>query len=83
MENISQCSATQRAGRAGREAPGKCYRLYSEKHFNSLSKVTVPEILRSNLAMVKFNKKKYFLELADNFAVKYLFLLLNKIIFLN
>ncbi|VDK73314.1 unnamed protein product [Litomosoides sigmodontis] len=52
VEDISQCSATQRAGRAGREAPGKCYRLYSEKHFHSLSKVTVPEILRSNLAVV-------------------------------
>uniref|UniRef100_A0AAF5PKB9 RNA helicase n=1 Tax=Wuchereria bancrofti TaxID=6293 RepID=A0AAF5PKB9_WUCBA len=52
VENISQCSATQRAGRAGREAPGKCYRLYSEKHFHSLSKITVPEILRSNLAVV-------------------------------
>uniref|UniRef100_A0A0R3RR05 RNA helicase n=1 Tax=Elaeophora elaphi TaxID=1147741 RepID=A0A0R3RR05_9BILA len=52
VENISQSSATQRAGRAGREAPGKCYRLYSEKHFHSLSKMTVPEILRSNLAVV-------------------------------
>ncbi|KAM3728495.1 ATP-dependent RNA helicase [Dirofilaria immitis] len=52
VENISQCSATQRAGRAGREAPGKCYRLYSEKHFHSLSKATAPEILRSNLAVV-------------------------------
>ncbi|VIO88780.1 Uncharacterized protein BM_BM5583 [Brugia malayi] len=52
VENISQCSATQRAGRAGREAPGKCYRLYSEKHFHSLSKITVPEILRSNLSVV-------------------------------
>ncbi|CAG9534666.1 unnamed protein product [Cercopithifilaria johnstoni] len=52
VENISQCSATQRAGRAGREAPGKCYRLYSEKHFHSLSKMTVPEILRSNLAVI-------------------------------
>ncbi|KAL3989927.1 Helicase associated domain (HA2) family protein [Acanthocheilonema viteae] len=52
VENISQCSATQRAGRAGREAPGKCYRLYSEKHFHSLPKMTIPEILRSNLAVV-------------------------------
>lgn len=60
VENISQCSATQRAGRAGREAPGKCYRLYSEKHFHSLSKITVPEILRSNLSVVKFSKKVLF-----------------------
>ncbi|VDO27816.1 unnamed protein product, partial [Onchocerca flexuosa] len=68
VESISQCSATQRAGRAGREAPGKCYRLYSEQHFHSLSKVTVPEILRSNLAVVKFIEK-YFSELRGQFLL--------------
>uniref|UniRef100_A0A0N5ASJ3 UTP--glucose-1-phosphate uridylyltransferase n=1 Tax=Syphacia muris TaxID=451379 RepID=A0A0N5ASJ3_9BILA len=52
LEDISRASAMQRAGRAGREAPGKCYRLYSEKHYNSLEKAVVPEILRSNLATV-------------------------------
>lgn len=30
---ISQCSAKQRAGRAGRTRPGKCYRLYPESTF--------------------------------------------------
>jgi ATP-dependent helicase HrpB len=30
LENISQASATQRTGRAGRVAPGVCYRLWSE-----------------------------------------------------
>uniref|UniRef100_A0A1I8EQ46 Uncharacterized protein n=1 Tax=Wuchereria bancrofti TaxID=6293 RepID=A0A1I8EQ46_WUCBA len=40
------------AGRPEREAPCKCYRLYLGKHFYSLSKITVPEILRSNLAVV-------------------------------
>ncbi|KIW01392.1 uncharacterized protein PV09_07159 [Verruconis gallopava] len=47
---VSKASATQRAGRAGRTRPGKCYRLYTEAAYQSLSEVTVPEIQRSNLA---------------------------------
>ena len=47
---VSRASATQRAGRAGRTKPGKCYRLYTEQDFNSLDEATVPEIQRSNLA---------------------------------
>lgn len=47
---ISKASATQRAGRAGRTKPGKCYRLYSEAVFRDLPDSTVPEIQRSNLA---------------------------------
>ena len=47
---ISQASATQRAGRAGRTKPGKCYRMYTEDAFDSLDEATVPEIQRSNLA---------------------------------
>ncbi|CAK3892732.1 ATP-dependent RNA helicase DHX35 [Lecanosticta acicola] len=47
---VSKASATQRAGRAGRTKPGKCYRLYTEADFHSLSDATVPEIQRSNLA---------------------------------
>lgn len=47
---VSKASATQRAGRAGRTKPGKCYRLYTEAAYNSLQEATVPEIQRSNLA---------------------------------
>lgn len=47
---VSKASATQRAGRAGRTKPGKCYRLYTESAFNNLDEATVPEIQRSNLA---------------------------------
>ncbi|GAB7361156.1 hypothetical protein MBLNU230_g1189t2 [Neophaeotheca triangularis] len=47
---ISKASATQRAGRAGRTKPGKCYRLYPENVYNSLAAATIPEIQRSNLA---------------------------------
>ncbi|KAA8903152.1 P-loop containing nucleoside triphosphate hydrolase protein [Sphaerosporella brunnea] len=47
---ISKASATQRAGRAGRTRPGKCYRLYTEKAHSSLGDVAVAEIQRSDLA---------------------------------
>ena len=47
---ISKASATQRAGRAGRTRPGKCYRLYTQSVYQSLPEATVPEIQRSNLA---------------------------------
>ncbi|KAI9686462.1 MAG: hypothetical protein M1820_010621 [Bogoriella megaspora] len=49
---VSKASATQRAGRAGRTKPGKCYRLYTEQDYASLPETTVPEIQRSNLAPV-------------------------------
>ncbi|RVW30384.1 putative pre-mRNA-splicing factor ATP-dependent RNA helicase DEAH5 [Vitis vinifera] len=42
---ISQASAKQRAGRAGRTGPGKCYRLYTESAYrNEMSPTSVPEI---------------------------------------
>lgn len=47
---ISKASATQRAGRAGRTKPGKCFRLYTENAFEVLEDATSPEIQRSNLA---------------------------------
>ncbi|KAI9734824.1 MAG: hypothetical protein M1834_001902 [Cirrosporium novae-zelandiae] len=49
---ISKASATQRAGRAGRTKPGKCFRLYTEPAYARLPEVTVPEIQRSNLAPI-------------------------------
>lgn len=49
---ISKASASQRAGRAGRTKPGKCFRLYTEQAYESLPEVTVPEVQRSNLAPV-------------------------------
>jgi len=41
---ISKSSAAQRAGRAGREAPGKCYRLYPASYFDVLADNATPEI---------------------------------------
>lgn len=49
---VSKAAATQRAGRAGRTKPGKCYRLYTEAAYNSLDDASIPEIQRSNLAPV-------------------------------
>ncbi|KAL8151455.1 hypothetical protein V2J09_021263 [Rumex salicifolius] len=47
---ISKASAKQRAGRAGRVRPGKCYRLYTEEYFtNEMPSEGIPEIQRSNL----------------------------------
>ncbi|KAL7073813.1 hypothetical protein ACQ4LE_007589 [Meloidogyne hapla] len=50
--NISKAQAIQRAGRAGREAPGKCYRLYSQQDYEGFEPVQVPELLRSNISSV-------------------------------
>merc|ERR1712054_545545 len=56
---ISKASAHQRAGRAGRTRPGKCFRLYTEKAFKKeLMEQTYPEILRSNLSAVVLQLKK-------------------------
>ncbi len=52
IEAISQASANQRAGRAGRTSAGVVIRLYSEEDYNSRSEFTDPEILRTNLASV-------------------------------
>jgi ATP-dependent helicase HrpA len=52
IEAISQASATQRAGRAGRVSAGVCIRLYSEEDLQARDPYTAPEILRSNLAGV-------------------------------
>merc|ERR1712115_301513 len=56
---ISKASAAQRAGRAGRTRPGKCFRLYTEQAFKKeLIEQTHPEILRSNLGSVVLQLKK-------------------------
>jgi len=48
---ISQAQAKQRAGRAGRTGPGKCYRLYTERAYrDEMLSTNVPEIQRTNLA---------------------------------
>lgn len=48
----SKSQALQRSGRAGREGPGKCFRLYPETEFEKLEDSTKPEIKRCNLSNV-------------------------------
>ena len=55
---ISQASARQRAGRAGRTGPGKCYRLYTETAFRGeMLSTSIPEIQRTNLGNVVLQLK--------------------------
>ena len=47
---ISQSSADQRKGRAGRTGPGECHRLFSEHEYESMRSESTPEILRITLS---------------------------------
>jgi len=49
---ISKASANQRKGRAGRTAPGFCYRLYTRDDFENRSLFTMEEIYRTDLSEV-------------------------------
>ena len=49
---VSKASADQRRGRAGRIAPGTCYRLWSESANEKLAPDTTPEILQADLTPV-------------------------------
>jgi ATP-dependent helicase HrpB len=57
MEKISRASADQRAGRAGRTAPGRCLRLWSERDQLGRRLQDLPEIKRLDLAEVLLNLK--------------------------
>ncbi|XP_067833609.1 ATP-dependent RNA helicase DHX33-like, partial [Heptranchias perlo] len=52
VQHVSKAQAWQRAGRAGRQQSGICYRLYTEEEFEKFLNMTVPEIQRCNLASV-------------------------------
>lgn len=50
---VSRAGAKQRAGRAGRTQPGKCFRLYTKWSYEKeMDEDTPPELLRSNLSQV-------------------------------
>jgi ATP-dependent helicase HrpB len=49
-QKISQASATQRAGRAGRLTAGACYRLWSKEQQSRLPKQSTPEIMHSDMS---------------------------------
>lgn len=55
---ISKAAANQRKGRAGRTAPGKCFRLYTENSYNKeIAETSTPEIQRANIANVALDMK--------------------------
>ncbi|CAG8982928.1 hypothetical protein HYALB_00002946 [Hymenoscyphus albidus] len=49
IKPISKVAAVQRSGRAGREAVGKCYRIYTKADFKEMDEDGKPEILRCNV----------------------------------
>ncbi|KAJ5896961.1 ATP-dependent RNA helicase prh1 [Penicillium subrubescens] len=57
VKPISKSAAIQRKGRAGREAPGQCFRLYTEKDYLALDETNTPEILRCDLTQALLNMK--------------------------
>lgn len=54
---ISQASAKQRSGRAGRVSSGICFRLYSRQRFDEMEDFHLPELLRTPLAELALQVK--------------------------
>jgi ATP-dependent helicase HrpA len=67
VEPVSQSSANQRAGRAGRVQDGVCIRLYSHEDFLKRDRFTMPEIQRANLAEVILRMKAFRLGQIESF----------------
>ena len=59
VEPISKASADQRAGRAGRTGPGRCYRLWPQALQSSRKESDPPEILRGELSGVVLSLAKF------------------------
>jgi ATP-dependent RNA helicase DHR2 len=57
VKPISKSAANQRKGRAGREAPGTCYRLYTEQTYLTFEQDNDPEILRCDLTQMVLGLK--------------------------
>lgn len=62
---ISRAQAAQRCGRAGRESPGVCYRLYTERTFDRLAESTVPEVKRCGLGSIVLQLKALRIDVMD------------------
>ena len=57
VERISRASADQRAGRAGRTAPGVCLRMWTEREHRDRAAQELPEVRRLDLAEVVLTLK--------------------------
>ena len=67
VEKISRASAEQRAGRAGRTAPGMCLRLWTEREHEARAPQELPEIKRLDLAEVVLTLKASGVDDVKNF----------------
>lgn len=67
VQAVSKAAARQRSGRAGREAAGTSYRLFSEGDFQKLEDAPVPEIKRCNLSSVILTLKAIHVDDVVNF----------------
>ena len=63
----SQANMNQRMGRAGRTAPGDCYRIMSEQEFLEREQFQKPELLRSDLGEVVLRMKEMGIKDVENF----------------
>lgn len=64
----SRAAAAQRAGRAGRTAPGKCIRLFPESQLAALPRTSAPELVRCDLAPYLLQLKALGVENVARFA---------------
>jgi ATP-dependent RNA helicase DHX8/PRP22 len=69
LVETSQASASQRAGRAGREAPGEAYRLYVESAHAQMPPQAPPEILRCDMSTVYLQLKVLGIEQVQDFPL--------------
>jgi ATP-dependent helicase HrpB len=67
IEKISAASADQRAGRAGRTAPGVCVRLWTEREHAQRPRQELPEVKRLDLAEVVLTLKASGIDDVANF----------------
>ena len=67
VERISRASADQRAGRAGRTAPGHCLRLWTEREHIERAAQELPEVKRLDLAEVVLTLKASGVDEIGNF----------------
>jgi ATP-dependent helicase HrpB len=67
IERISRASADQRAGRAGRTAPGHCLRLWTQREHEARPAQELPEVKRLDLSEVVLTLKASGVEDIHNF----------------
>ncbi|HVU25389.1 MAG TPA: ATP-dependent helicase HrpB [Opitutus sp.] len=67
IEKIAAASADQRAGRAGRTAPGVCVRLWTEREHGQRAPQELPEVKRLDLAEVVLTLKASGIDDVANF----------------